>query len=495
MENPYLPLINPFNLLPSSIIRCFRDVARLSAALFVVMLMADQAQAQAITVSEELVLRNDYAYTILGKVGNDIMLFRDKGHQFFVQAFGEDLRMRWEREVYLGPKKIEIIGIESHEDRFHLIYGLRERNTYRLMHRSYSRDINLIDSVEIDLLQDVNITPRIGMKISEDKSKIILFHETNSILTLHCYDLNALTLVWSGTTRLSGSGYRRNFTSIAIGNNGEFFMTLETDRFMQKSNKLDVLFANSNGIILQESVSLRDVQLLDFRTTYDNVNGNFVIAGMYSERNTGRAQGFFFLRYHPGLPAEISTLPFDEALLAEVYGKDVALSRGLTDFRIRQIALRQDGGAVVIAEVNKEFSRRSGVPMRRENGLYVRGGWVDYYVEDLLLFAIHPDGTEHWKKVLRKRQYSQDDDAIYSSYFLFKTPNRLRFLFNDEIKQENTVGGYEVSGTGQVERKTVFNTDYQRLKLRFRDGVQIAHNECIIPSERSNRLNLVRIRY
>src|SRR5690606_36310418 len=185
--------------------------------------------------------------------------------------------------------------------------------------------------------------------------------------------------------------------------------------------------------------------------------GNFVIAGMYSERNTGRAQGFFFLRYHPGLPAEISTLPFDEALLAEVYGKDVALSRGLTDFRIRQIALRQDGGGVVIAEVNKEFSRRSGVPMRRENGLYVRGGWVDYYVEDLLLFAIHPDGTEHWKKVLRKRQYSQDDDAIYSSYFLFKTPNPLRFLFNDEIKQENTVGGYEVSGTGQVERKTVFN--------------------------------------
>jgi len=82
---------------------------------------------------------------------------------------------------------------------------------------------------------------------------------------------------------------------------------------------------------------------------------------------------------------------------------------------------------------------------------------------------------------------------MYSSFLLFKTPERLRLLFNDEIKQENTVGGYEVTGNGYIERKTVFNTDYQKLKLRFRDGVQVSNEECIIPSERSNRLNLVRI--
>mgnify|MGYP006384208567 FL=1 len=84
---------------------------------------------------------------------------------------------------------------------------------------------------------------------------------------------------------------------------------------------------------------------------------------------------------------------------------------------------------------------------------------------------------------------------MYSSFLLFKTPEHLRFLFNDEIKQENTVGGYEVTGNGYVERKTVFNTDYQRLKLRFRDGVQLSNNECIVPSERGSKLNLVRIEF
>ena len=47
---------------------------------------------------------------------------------------------------------------------------------------------------------------------------------------------------------------------------------------------------------------------------------------------------------------------------------------------------------------------------------------------------MHPDGSNHWEKVLHKKQYSQDDDAAYSSYFLLKTPTALRVIFNDEAK-------------------------------------------------------------
>ncbi len=52
------------------------------------------AQSQAITISEELALRNDYDYPILGWVGGDLLLFRDRGHEFFVQAFDEELVRR-----------------------------------------------------------------------------------------------------------------------------------------------------------------------------------------------------------------------------------------------------------------------------------------------------------------------------------------------------------------------------------------------------------------
>jgi hypothetical protein len=265
---------------------------------------------------------------------------------------------------------------------------------------------------------------------------------------------------------------------------------------MQKVQSLEVFYtAPGSDKIIQETVMLGDVQVYDYYPVFDNINHSLLITGLYSERNTTRALGFYFIRFQAGKNYVVNLLPFDESLLANVHGREVAVSRGLSDFNVQQVALRQDGGAVIIAELNKEFSRRSSLPMRRDNGSFARGGWVDYYFEDLILFAVHADGTLHWNDVLRKRQYSQDDDAIYSSFFLFKTPERLRFLFNDEIKQENTVGGYEVTGTGFIERKTVFNTDYQRLKLRFKDGIQVAYNECIVPSERNNRLSLVRIRY
>lgn len=455
-----------------------------------------QLRAQAITISEELPLRTDYSYTVLGWVQHDLLLFRDKGHAYFIQAFDEDLHVKWEREIHLSDRRVDIIGLVAHPDRFHLVYGMRDKGTYYLYHRAYAHDVSLIDSVLVDSIENIFITPQIQIRESEDETKVVLFREENNQLQLLGFDLVRQKSMWKHQIKLAGSNLQRNFSSMVVSNAGNFYLTLEPDRFLQKVQSLE-MFCSVPGMeeVLHETIQLGDVTVYDYFTTYDNVQNRLVLTGLYSERFSTRAQGFYFLPYQPEQKAELHLLPFDESLLAEVHGREVSTSRGLSDFNVRQVALRQDGGVVIIAELNKEFSRRSSLPMRRDNVSYTRSGWVDYYYEDLILFAIHPDGTEHWKEVLRKRQYSQDDEAMYSSFFLFRTPARLRFLFNDEIKQENTVGGYEVTGTGHVERKTVFNTDYQRLKLRFRDGIQLAYNECIVPSERNNRLSLVRIVY
>jgi hypothetical protein len=464
--------------------------------LFLFLFSAFHGISQEITISEELPMRNDYAYTILGWVGGDLLLFRDRGHEFFVQAFDEEMHMKWEREIYLGPRKADIIGVISHADQFHLLFGMRDKGDYILQHRSYDHTVTLLDTLTLDTVVNVFLSPRYLMAESEDKSKALLFRETNNGIHLTSYDLKSKSILWKNEFDLSGGNLHREYSSMEVSNDGNFYLVLEPDKFLQKVQQLEVFSSVTHtGALLRETLALGEFQAYDYHTQYDNLNNNLVITGLYSDRNATRAQGFYFFRYKPGEINKMHILPFDETVLAEVHGKEVTASRGLSDFNVKKVALRQDGGAVLIAELNKEFSRRSSLPVRRDNGSFTRGGWVDYYYEDLILFAVNPDGTEHWKKVLHKRQYSQDDEAIYSSFFLFKTPGRLRFLFNDEIKQENTVGGYEVTGTGYVERKTVFNTDYQKLKLRFKDGLQVAYNECIVPSERNNRLNLVRIKY
>ncbi|HUR31018.1 MAG TPA: hypothetical protein VMZ69_06270 [Saprospiraceae bacterium] len=467
-----------------------------SIFLSFLLLSASRFIGQTITISEELPLRNDYTYTILGWVGEDLLLFRDRGHEFFIQAFDEEMHLKWEREILLGPRRADIIGVVAQQDQFHLLFAMRDKGNYILQHRSYDHAVNLIDTMTIDIVESIFMTPKYMMAESEDKSKVLLFREINNGLNLCSYDLNTRQLLWKHEFEFTGGNLHRDYTPMEVSNEGQFYLVLEPDKFLQKVQNLE-LFSSQPGSaeVFHETLDLGAFQAYDFHAQYDNLHDHLIITGLYSDRNVSRAEGFYLFQYQPGATHVMHMLPFDESLLAEVHGKDVSTSRGLTDFNVKKVALRQDGGAVLIAELNKEFSRRSSLPVRRENGSFTRGGWVDYYYEDLILFAVHPDGTEHWKKVLHKRQYSQDDEAMYSSFFLFKSPARLRFLFNDEIKQENTVGGYEVTGTGYVERKTVFNTDYQKLKLRFKDGLQVAYNECIVPSERNNRLNLVRIKY
>ena len=96
---------------------------------------------------------------------------------------------------------------------------------------------------------------------------------------------------------------------------------------------------------------------------------------------------------------------------------------------------------------------------------------------------------------MHKKQYSQDDDAAFSSYFLLKTPSALRVIFNDEAKYETTVSEYVLTGSGEADRNAVMSTESQKLRLRFRDAVQVAANELIVMSESRSKLKLVRVTY
>jgi len=156
---------------------------------------------------------------------------------------------------------------------------------------------------------------------------------------------------------------------------------------------------------------------------------------------------------------------------------------------------REDGGAIMIVERNHEVLRGTGGTGR---GLLRDGNTarsiIDYYYDDMFLIAFQPDGAVQWKTVLHKKQYSQDDDATFSSFFLMRAHDRLHFLFNDEVKYENSCSEYIVTPVGDFDRNTLLNTAQKNLRLRFRDAVQLNASECLIPSEFRNRLRLVLVR-
>ncbi|MEL7161033.1 MAG: hypothetical protein AAFN92_09755, partial [Bacteroidota bacterium] len=153
------------------------------------------------------------------------------------------------------------------------------------------------------------------------------------------------------------------------------------------------------------------------------------------------------------------------------------------------------GGGLIITERNRQLERRSNASRTQVLNNYGIRPLVDYHYDELVVFSVHPDGKPHWSNILHKKQYSQDDGGVYSSYLLMENPSSLRFLFNDEIRFENTVSEYVVNGRGEFDRNSLFHTRDLELRLRFRDGLQVAANEVVLPSEHRNKLRLVKMTY
>jgi hypothetical protein len=238
----------------------------------------------------------------------------------------------------------------------------------------------------------------------------------------------------------------------------------------------------------------------DMLISIDNKNRRIGVGGLYSQGKDKVSKGYFTFNkkahlINPG--EEFQYQIFDAPFLKEVYGRKAEKKKGLEDHLVHDILWRKDGGMILLTEMNKMYSRRSSY-----NGAtsYTPGysgvrGWMDFYNQDIIIIGLHPTGEEHWKQVLYKKQFSQDDDGIYSGFFIFQTPSRLRLVFNDEIKKENTVSEYIMAPNGMFSRSSLLSTDYQKLKLRFRDALQTSSNEMIVPSERNNILSLVKIKY
>lgn len=151
-----------------------------------------------------------------------------------------------------------------------------------------------------------------------------------------------------------------------------------------------------------------------------------------------------------------------------------------------------DGSSILILEEVQKMERMTS---SGRIDYYGSRFTVDYHYENLLLFHLSNSEGKSWQKLLPKRQFSNDDDGAYSSYFLFKNPNHLRLIYNDEIRNENTVSEYIIRSNGASLRTNLLSTDFQKLRLQVRNGMQISSHGILIPSIRGKVLKILLIDY
>jgi hypothetical protein len=217
---------------------------------------------------------------------------------------------------------------------------------------------------------------------------------------------------------------------------------------------------------------------------------------MYSDKSAVEAHGVFYMNVKPSdtkTPTIIFT-PFDNEHLTLVLGKVIKKNVGFGDVSVQKIIPRSDGGTLMIAERNRKYVRNT-TNYSSYYGRNLNPVQTDYYFNEILLYSFNPDGTLHWKEILHKKQFSQDDNGAFSSFFLFFNRTNLRLIYNDAIKSTGTVYEYVVKGNGEADRASLFNTKPYKFMLKMTEALQVSNNALLIPSERRSQLRLVRLTF
>jgi hypothetical protein len=456
--------------------------------------------SQNITVSEPLTIRSDYGYELIGRMRDKILLFRDKFDDFEVQAYDNRLQFAWNKELEdIEKRGTQILGVFASKNDFSVIYKTKKKGTTYLRVHKYDPSANLIDTMTVKTYKDrIFETPVLEIVKSEDKNCFVVYTSIkNNQIEATCFRLDKMQLLWEKPIVLAYDYYETKVEDMTLSDEGDFFLVAEENNKRSKieDHHINIHFLNGQieGI---KVLKLSKYLTSDLKFAFDNQNKRLIGAGLYSEKNVERANGSFYLS--TSLTDSIFSLrynPFDDQFISILRGKEVVDdNKGIGETIVQQIAIRKDGGVVLICEQMTELIRGSA-----SNRSAIRDGGgrmiVDYFYNDIFAIALDPNGKTHWKTVLHKKQYSQDDDATFSSFFMLKMADKLRFLFNDEIKYENTCSEYLITPLGEFDRNSLLNTEDQNLRLRFKDGLQLNATECLIPSEYRNKLKLVLVKY
>ena len=147
--------------------------------IYIFLFFAISLNAQTVTVSETMTLRNDAAYHLLGNLKGNILLLRDRVTEFEVECYNQDLKKTWEKEIELDKRKPEMVGILPTQNHFTILYTHRIKGDIRLKAHKYDPAANLVDSLTVKDYGNVFYTPNIDIIRSEDKTKILAYYHEN----------------------------------------------------------------------------------------------------------------------------------------------------------------------------------------------------------------------------------------------------------------------------------------------------------------------------
>ena len=461
------------------------------------------SDAQSVTVSPEISIRNNVAYDIIGRIDDRILFYKDKGTDRSILLYDNELVFQSERQVNLDEKRSFLYDVINLDTAFAIIYGYRKDGNDITKFDIFSNTAELLDSMTLTIQEREWKGLDFETVLSEDERMLALFNiESDSEMRLIVIDINKREVITDNQFIFQGINLFDHIVQLDVANDGTFYFLAEQNNFKnrKKNHKAFIYeFPPGNSDVQEVQIPLDGIVCQDLIFSINNTTNSIGIAGLYDEKRLDESTGYFWVMGNSRTfnQQELKLIPFDQEIYFEVYGEKGR--RRMENLRVAEIFWKADGSPLITLEISYDISRRNGAVGYIDgtfNNPYNRsvvGGWSDHFRDDLILISLDSDNKKEWHQVFYKKQFSQNDNAVFSSFFPFITPSRLRLIYNDEIKNNSTVSEYILDGSGNYKRTSVLSTEYQNLRLRFADANQISSTELLVPSQKNYAVNIVKI--
>ena len=167
----------------------------------------------------------------------------------------------------------------------------------------------------------------------------------------------------------------------------------------------------------------------------------------------------------------------------------INVGRNLINYKVKNLIIRGDGGGVLIAE--SQFVSESST-FNVYSQMYSTS--YTYHNNNVIVFSISPNGNIDWEQVVRKRQISENDGGVYSSFSPFLYKDRLLFLYNEAIKRKADVQMAAVNFKGEFSENPVIPSK-KDLVIMPAGARQISSAEIVIPCLYKSQPGYVKITF
>jgi hypothetical protein len=313
------------------------------------------------------------------------------------------------------------------------------------------------------------------------------------------FTVSNITLDDNGDVSIVGVEYKEKLTAKQMRRAGKPNYTHHLIRYTEKGTKVMSMPIELNGKFITD---------LRIETA---LTGDVVVAGFYSEVGSFSIKGAFYLNIDPKTEQvkaekfsefdnEFITLGLTDREEKKVKKKEAKGEEAeMNEFDMRELILRGDGGATLIAEQYMFYVVTTTT--RGANGQTITTSTYHYLYNDIIVISFNPDGELLWKTKIPKRQHTINDGGAYSSYSLMVTGDKLFFIFNDNPKNlflaaEETPYNFsaskdlavvivEVDNSGKATKEMLFTTERGDAMVQPKISEQVNDNEMIICSQRS----------